>query len=112
MQDEYIHHGEAVSTNENPAMTERIEKELAEYAASDELTDDIAWLKNDYECQGVVPPNDMTLMEEATAAHRAWICRRLECEANGHQFTEYADGENGRGTLDCEHCGYSFSYQW
>jgi len=93
-------------------MDAQIESELTRYAASEEFALDVSALGNDYYCQGLPIPDEAALKAEALADYRKITRSRLECEANGHQFIEHADGENGCGTLDCTHCGFTYNYQW
>jgi len=93
-------------------MDAQVNKQLAEYAASEDFKWDCAALKNDYECRKLTPPDDAAVRAEVLKSAKETIRFRLECEANGHQFVDHTDGENGRGTVVCEQCGDSWNYQW
>lgn len=94
------------------AITEELEKRLAEYVKSDEFSLDINDLICDYQAQGLpVPPEDQ-LREEATTEARKCLETIMICEAQGHLWVERADPENGRSDLTCRRCGVTENLQW
>ena len=44
--------------------------------------------------------------------HRAYVEKCMECEEQGHDWEEIADGENGISELDCQRCGESMTLSW
>ena len=89
-----------------------VEKQLAEYAESEELEMDISWLRNEYHLDGKKLPSEDKLREEAIKEKCEWLENRALCEADGHVYHETADGENGVSYLDCDRCGMHFRCQW
>lgn len=89
----------------------RIEKHMLEYSSSTQYEQDITDLAFAYLHDGKDPPERELLQKEAYDNEQTRYQKELECEINGHQLVEHADGDNGCGTLECEHCGLFQSYQ-
>ena len=56
--------------------------------------------------------SDDEIREYLIGQHRAYAEKCMECEDQGHDWEEIADGENGLSELDCHRCGESMTLSW
>ncbi len=99
-------------TTDSAELDAKVEQKLAEYAASEAFNFDCGHLELEYRREGKPVPGPEELKAEVMAGARDTIRFNLECEAAGHAFVDLADGENGRGSVEYERCGFSWDYLW